>query len=109
MFKDITTDNESVEEFKETWRQALRHKVGLICFMENPDPSGKPVIAGVNITYICEKDEKPRVLKAEKWSTITNSVMFLVNQKDAFEELGLTEYMCALGLSVLPQFRGQGK
>lgn len=42
---------------KETWREIIQDKVGLICFMENPDPNGKPIIAGLNMTYISEKDE----------------------------------------------------
>lgn len=77
--------------------------------MENPDPNGKPIIAGLNMTYLSEKDEKLPDYKAEKWLKILNTVMYLVHQKDAYEELGITEYMGALGLSVLPPFRGQGK
>lgn len=58
----------SVEEIKEVWKKIIHDKVGLMCFMENPDPKGKPIIAGMNMTYVSHKGEKiPDV--SQKWTT----------------------------------------
>lgn len=39
---------------------------------------------------------------------VLDSVLYLCGIKDPYEMLGINEYMNAMGLSVLPEFRGQG-
>lgn len=62
---EIIDDKISVEEMKNVWRKLLWDKVGLICFMENPEPNGKPIIAGVNMTFVSQKGKEsiPEVRK----------------------------------------------
>lgn len=46
--------------------------------------------------------------RGEIWKKIHDTVVYLCDHVDPYETLSLTEYLEALGLSVLPQFRGQG-
>ncbi|GLV39248.1 hypothetical protein CBL_06298 [Carabus blaptoides fortunei] len=110
MCKSITIVDEadSMDDIKEVWKAFLQHKLGLICFMENPDPNGKPIIAGLNITYLSNKNEEEPDFKGEKCRNMLGAVLHLTHMKDPFEAFGINEYMSALGLSVLPEFRGQG-
>lgn len=48
---ELSEDELSIHEFRETWKEVIKYKLVIMCFMENPDPNGDPIIAGLNMTY----------------------------------------------------------
>lgn len=54
---ELTEDQLSVNEMKEMWMDILNDKLGLVCYMENPDSNGEPIIAGMNVTHLKSKFE----------------------------------------------------
>jgi len=107
-YSKLTSDPESVEELRVMWRKVLKEKLGLICYMENSDANGKPIIAAINCMHIKRKFDKNITPKGVKASQFIGPVKFLSNMKNAFQLLGVNEFLNGVGLYVLPQFRGQG-
>lgn len=108
-YSKIIDDEESLVEIRELWKLLVQERMALICFMENPeDPSGEPIIAGMNMTYPSSKGDDIPEYKGKKWLMVLNSVLYLCHIKDPYSLFGIDSYLSAMGLSVLPEFRGQG-
>ncbi|KAF5277779.1 hypothetical protein FQR65_LT03759 [Abscondita terminalis] len=109
-YSNFLSDPQSIQEMTALWREALKDKLGIICYMENPDKNGKPIFAGVNCTHKKLKtDEKYSTIAftGKSVTTIMNLMDHLMKQKNAFEEINTDVLLSALGLYVFPQFRGQ--
>lgn len=46
--------------------------------------------------------------EGEKWKIVYGVVEYVTKYNDAFEKLGLDRYLSAMGLFVLPEYRGEG-
>lgn len=44
-------------EMRELWIKTLEKKDGIVCYTQNPDPNGKPLMAGMNITCVVRKED----------------------------------------------------
>ncbi|XP_018320459.1 uncharacterized protein LOC108733683 [Agrilus planipennis] len=107
-YSNAKADPQFFEDMVLLWTECLKDKVALICFMENPDPKGKPIVAGLNMTAISYKgDKKKTEFKSEISKRIIGALNHVTNAKDPFETLKIDEYLTAMGLLVLPEFRGQ--
>ncbi|XP_031345480.1 uncharacterized protein LOC116172411 isoform X2 [Photinus pyralis] len=106
----LLNDPESVETLRKAWRLVLLDNVGLACYMENLDPNGKPILAAANCTHIkkCDEEEVNITITGSKVQQIFATLNVLMDEKNAFEFLETDFLLSALGLYVLPQFRGQG-
>ncbi|XP_031345483.1 uncharacterized protein LOC116172413 [Photinus pyralis] len=107
-YSGLLNDPESVESARKTWRLALPDNVGLACYMENTDPNGEPILAAVNCTYIKKKCEEEVNVTGSKIQQIYATLNVVMNEKNAFEFLETDFLLSALGLYVLPSFRGHG-
>ncbi|XP_025834969.1 uncharacterized protein LOC108733652 [Agrilus planipennis] len=96
-----------VEEWTEVLNEVLKDRLALVCFMENPDKTRQPIIAGLNITAVARKDEKLPQGVSKQGRQFVQTAEFLSKMKDPFDTLGVNEYLTAYGLLVLPEFRGQ--
>ncbi|XP_025834982.1 uncharacterized protein LOC112905884 [Agrilus planipennis] len=96
-----------VGEWRELLNNVFKDRLALVCFMENPDTNKKPIIAGLNITTVARKNEKPPQSVSKQGRKVGQIAKFLSKMKDPFETLGVNEYLTAYGLLVLPEFRGQ--
>lgn len=86
------------------WHETLKYNVGLVCLTKNEN--GKPIIAAMNCTTICSVyDEKDY---CEGQGQVLETLMWVKYQVDPFSKFNITEYLDAMGLYVLPEYRGEG-
>ncbi|KAF5297811.1 hypothetical protein FQA39_LY11960 [Lamprigera yunnana] len=107
-YSGLTNDDESMESLRSAERKIIYDKLALICYAENPEPNGKPIIAGINTTFAKSKHEGDIQIKGETIEKVFDALETVNIRKDAFQELGTNVLMNALGLYVSPEFRGQG-
>ncbi|KAK4880261.1 hypothetical protein RN001_008407 [Aquatica leii] len=106
-YSDLRNDAQSVKEIRQMWYGALNDKLGIICYMENPNENGKPIFAGINCTHKKENNHDDSKYSGEATCKVLDTMNFLMKQKNAFEELGTDVLLGGLGLYVPPEFRGQ--
>ncbi|KAF5297813.1 hypothetical protein FQA39_LY11962 [Lamprigera yunnana] len=107
-YSEVSNDLESIKEMRVLWKQVLSDKLGIICYMENPDANGNPIFVGVNCTHLKTRFDEKTQLNGATSCQIFESMDYLMDQTDAFNELNTDILLTALGLYVLPDFRGQG-
>lgn len=102
--KNIVGEPQSVQEIGDLWRIMVKLRLVLVCFKEGSDE-----IAGMNMLYIAEKDDKSEYqCKGSIWRTIYDLVDYTMNKANVFEHYGVDLYLGAMGLSVPPKYRGRG-
>lgn len=89
---------------KQMWYNTLENNLALTCLTK--DDNGKPIIAAMNCTTICSVYDEKQV--TEEGGKILQTLMFVKALVDPFKTLNITEYLDALGLYVLPEYRGDG-
>ncbi|XP_049834054.1 arylalkylamine N-acetyltransferase 1-like [Schistocerca gregaria] len=105
---NLIGDKTSLEELRMMWKESLQQNVGLVAIREYPD--GQEEIIGANITCVVSKGEKSNSdeLKGEAMRKIWRMLMEdLPKRLDVFEHYGVDHYISAVGLTVLPKYRGQ--
>ncbi|KAB0797323.1 hypothetical protein PPYR_08317 [Photinus pyralis] len=108
-YSKLESDSESMNTLRMFLKEMLKDKLGLICYAENPDPKGKPIIAGVNVTHIKTKDDENIVeIKGNTLSRIFETMEVVTNIKNVFDTFNVNACLNAMGLYVSNEFRGQG-
>ncbi|GJQ70247.1 hypothetical protein Trydic_g22695 [Trypoxylus dichotomus] len=89
---------------EQLWNEVLKYNLALVCLTKNEN--GKPIIVAMNCTTICSVyDEKESY---EGKGQVLETLMWFKEQVDPFEKLNIQEYLDAMGLYVLPEYRGEG-
>ncbi|XP_062564730.1 uncharacterized protein LOC134227318 [Armigeres subalbatus] len=102
--KKLAEDPVSVQEIGEIWRELVKHRVALVCYREGSDE-----IAGLNMTFVsCKDDKKDYAPKGDRWQDVFDAVMYFSTKSNVFERYQVDEYLSAMGLSVMPKYRGRG-
>lgn len=102
--KKLAEDPVSVQEIRDVWRELVQHRVALICFREGSDE-----IAGINMTYVSNKDDKKDyTCNGDRWRDVLDAVMYFSDRSNVFERYQVDQYLAAMGLSVVPKYRGRG-
>lgn len=109
----LRNDPLTLREFCTLWKQTVSQGISVVALKVNPDPSMKPVIAGVNILGIVQgKDEENSggaiQFKSDIMKKLWEIISKLTHEAAILEKYGIDKYMFALGLCVHPSFRGQG-
>ncbi|KAB0797321.1 hypothetical protein PPYR_08315 [Photinus pyralis] len=104
---DFNNEPESVQCRKKLWDITLAQRMGLICYMENPNPNGKPIFAAVNCTYVQTKYDPQFKLTGKTMNDFGHIRKLLTQENDPFETLETDVLLCALGMYVFREFRGQ--
>lgn len=99
------TENEEKKKDKHGFKNfILKHNLGLVCLTK--DENDKTIVAGMNCTTLCSKDEDS--IPTEKRNKILDTLMWVKDQVDPFEKFNITEYLDAMGLYVPHKYRGEG-
>ncbi|XP_017783198.1 PREDICTED: uncharacterized protein LOC108567321 [Nicrophorus vespilloides] len=105
-FLKITEDEEALAEMKELYLDTLRQKYGLICFTKDNDGTQK--LVGFNCTsrrmpndrnFECSNEKVKLFLEYED--------KYIPGYKQQMEKLNIKDYLSAVGLFVLPEYRGE--
>lgn len=105
----ITDDPTSMKELQGVWRQMLRQHAALVAIVD--DGSTHSRVAGVNLTYVCRKQDRcsPDDFEGVAMRRMAiDGMVYICNYVNIFEKYGVTEFLSAFGLYVHPDFRGQG-
>nr|XP_022919228.1 uncharacterized protein LOC111428056 isoform X1 [Onthophagus taurus] len=105
-FSHATTYAEYLKLAYNFWRKCVDQNMGLICFTKDEDGDWK--IAGMNCTVVSTIDEEYEKFENKCLNKIISTITYVTKQVDAFETLKIDKYLSALGLFVLPEFRGEG-
>ncbi|KAF5281277.1 hypothetical protein FQA39_LY05163 [Lamprigera yunnana] len=130
---NIINDQESLDSLRSIMSKALLTKCGLVCYAQNLEPNGKPIIAAVSCTTVKTKwDKEVKVSMKFFKSALTNELNLLYNngtetraegktltriydtmdvlrkRKNVFDALQVDVLMCSNGLYTSPDYRGQG-
>ncbi|CAL7952322.1 unnamed protein product [Xylocopa violacea] len=100
-------DPEFVEDFRQFWKEFIKHGLTVAAFVENPN-GGKPIIAAVNMLALSLKEDDMELdaLKTEKGQRLMTVLVNLSKEANIYEKYGVDRYMSAFGLSVHPFYRG---
>ncbi|KAF5277777.1 hypothetical protein FQR65_LT03757 [Abscondita terminalis] len=79
--------------------------MALICYTDNPDPNGKPIIAGIHATYPKTKWD-PKYQLPDETASIIFGIVSIVDLTHDFQFLKTDVLLCAMGLYVPSTFRG---
>lgn len=102
--KKLAEEPQSVKEIGDIWRELVQQRMALVCFREGSDE-----IAGLNMTYVsCKDDKQDYDCKGERWRDVLDTVLYFSEKSNTYERYGVDEYLTAMGLSVMPKFRGRG-
>ncbi|KAI4465212.1 n-acetyltransferase-related [Holotrichia oblita] len=101
VYESLQTSN--LKKLEEIWYEGLKCNLGLVCLTK--DENGKPTIAAMNCTTISRIDDEE---SSETGHQILDTLTWMKKQVDAFKTLNITEYLDAMGLYVLPEYRGEG-
>ncbi|XP_076754107.1 arylalkylamine N-acetyltransferase-like 2 [Xylocopa sonorina] len=100
-------DPEYVEDFRQFWKQIIKHGLTVAAFVENPD-GGKPIIAAVNVLTLSLKEDNTELstLKTKNAQNLVAILEDLSKKAKVYEKYGVDRYLAAFGLSVHPSYRG---
>ncbi|XP_022200817.2 uncharacterized protein LOC111057673 [Nilaparvata lugens] len=108
-------DSVSMKVCHDLWRKILKVGVGLVALVElNEDGETKKKVAGINLTTIAnlddEKNSKDELLKLQGKAVkkTVRTVIDLEKDVDIASLYGTRKYLTAYGLSVAPQYSGDG-
>uniref|UniRef100_A0A7G3B292 N-acetyltransferase domain-containing protein n=1 Tax=Lutzomyia longipalpis TaxID=7200 RepID=A0A7G3B292_LUTLO len=90
---------------KSIWDDILKQKISLVCFKEGSDE-----ICGVNVLEVLEKDVKGNEMeiKSSKIQALMKAMEFMKAQADTYNRYGVDKFLHAMGLLVVPKYRGLG-
>ncbi|XP_022919227.1 uncharacterized protein [Onthophagus taurus] len=98
---------DATKDLRKSWEKVLEQNVGLICLTKDED--GDPQIAAMNCTSVtCKGDQLEHEINSKIVAKIFGTLDFLEAKNDAFERFGIDKYLSAMGVYVLPGFRGDG-
>ncbi|XP_062533694.1 uncharacterized protein LOC134202696 [Armigeres subalbatus] len=61
------------------------------------------------MTFVsCKDDKKDYAPKGDRWQDVFDAVMYFSTKSNVFERYQVDEYLSAMGLSVMPKYRGRG-
>ncbi|RZF45388.1 hypothetical protein LSTR_LSTR002831 [Laodelphax striatellus] len=110
-------DKVSTEELRDVWREALKQGVGLVALVEDADDASEKRIAGLNMTFVMSLGDKEKSkkesefeekIKGKLWKKTLRTLIDLEKDVDFSSLYGATKYLTAYGLSVAPQYNGDG-
>lgn len=105
-YSELAKEKESVEAIRGLYVELLRQNIALICFTK--DEAGKDEIAAMNVTICATPDEETLNPVGQKWKIVYGIVNYVTKYNDFFKHYPYDKYMSAMGLFVLPKFRGEG-
>lgn len=107
----LRNEPDSLRCFTGIWRRYLQQRAVLVALLEDDDGVPRRVV-GANITKVeCRADKGKKVqVEGVACRKVFDAYDFLMAriQPDVFTRYGVECYLTALGLSVDPEFRGQG-
>uniref|UniRef100_A0A1L8DD29 N-acetyltransferase domain-containing protein n=1 Tax=Nyssomyia neivai TaxID=330878 RepID=A0A1L8DD29_9DIPT len=105
MCKSLELINDPNVNGKDIWLGLLMQKISVVCFKEGSDE-----ICGMNILEVLEKDVKEPEEKIEsvKVQNLLKAMNFIKTQADPYNKHNVDKYLHAMGLLVLPKYRGLG-
>lgn len=121
--RDMVNDERSVIDYTAIWREVIfDEKLSLVCFQDGSDD-----IVGMNVLYIYKKEDLADFskvqytkfilenqcsntfqFKSEHMQDIIRSAEYMFHLFDVFEHYKVDRYLSAVGLSVMPRYRGRG-
>uniref|UniRef100_A0A182K8G5 N-acetyltransferase domain-containing protein n=1 Tax=Anopheles christyi TaxID=43041 RepID=A0A182K8G5_9DIPT len=102
--KNLASEQQSLDEITDLWREFVKLKLVLVCFKE-----GTEEIAGMNMLYVSQQSDKEEYqCKGSVWRCIYDLVDYTMKQANVYERYGVDKYLGAMGLSVAPKYRGRG-
>uniref|UniRef100_A0A182Y8Q0 N-acetyltransferase domain-containing protein n=1 Tax=Anopheles stephensi TaxID=30069 RepID=A0A182Y8Q0_ANOST len=102
--KNIVSEQQSVDEIADLWREFVKFHLVLVCFKEGSDE-----IAGMNMLYVSQQSDKEEYqCKGKIWKCIYDLVDYTMKEANVYERYGVDKYLGAMGLSVAPNYRGRG-
>uniref|UniRef100_A0A1B0GJK5 Uncharacterized protein n=1 Tax=Lutzomyia longipalpis TaxID=7200 RepID=A0A1B0GJK5_LUTLO len=87
------------------WCGVLKQKISVVCFKENSNE-----ICGLNILEILEKDVKENGMEIQipKIQAVMKALDFMKAKADPYNRYGVDKFLHAMGLLVVPKYRGLG-
>lgn len=110
-FAEFLKDGVSVQEIRQLWLKLLEQNLALVCLVDNAQDFKNPKVAGVNITYSTKYEDfaKKTFTPNGKASRICLEISEYYHRLADYASVLPEEYcMGALGLVVLPEYRGMG-
>ncbi|KAJ8940601.1 hypothetical protein NQ318_004797 [Aromia moschata] len=102
----IAQDPESFEGFRSLWKDVVDQNMSLICLTKDED--GVTHLAGCNVLTVAQKDDHDQVYQGRGIQIVLGILSDVSHLKDVFSEINSDTYLSALGLYVLPEYRGEG-
>ncbi|XP_066593128.1 uncharacterized protein [Prorops nasuta] len=105
----LLNNEQAKKDFSLLWKIAFQQGIGIAAFVDD-STTQKPEIAGMNALFVMTKEDDNTINKVQ-WSSEAEIVLkmntMLAKEANLYEKFGCDKYLSALGLSVLPAFRGQ--
>lgn len=102
----LLDEPDTLAEVRTWWRGKLDERVSLAAWTTWPD--GKPTLIACNILYVAFQTEPKVEGNTPVSRLLLRSLYALMDKADPFTLYSCDRYLSAIGLSVLPTFRGQG-
>lgn len=100
-------DPQSVADLKALWRDAItRQQVSLAAYTDWPD--GERRLAGLNILGVVRRSDPPITMPGNATAPMFVLMNKMLSAAEVFAHYGVSTYLVGLGLSVSPEFRGNG-
>ncbi|XP_029158801.1 uncharacterized protein LOC114931051 [Nylanderia fulva] len=99
-------DSLFLQDMNVIWHLFLEQGLSIAAFVDNP--TGKPIIAGMNVLSVAFKDHKDSISQYQFKSQNCNTIIGKCDTTITYDYYGVDKYLYALGLSVLPIYRGYG-
>ncbi|GAB0087124.1 hypothetical protein DMENIID0001_014010 [Sergentomyia squamirostris] len=105
MCKSLDLISETNFQGGSVWGEILNQRISVACFKEGSDE-----LCGINILEVLEKDAKEPAeeIKNEKVKKLMKAMDFLKAKADPYNHHQVDKYLHAMGLLVLPKYRGVG-
>ncbi|KAK7868835.1 hypothetical protein R5R35_003669 [Gryllus longicercus] len=94
-----------IAEYRAMWQSLLEQRVSLAAWTGWPD--GAPRLVACNVLYVRCKDDPAYEAQTPLSRKIMRALYQLDGEVDVFARHGVAAYLSAMGLSALPDFRGQ--
>ncbi|XP_069690259.1 arylalkylamine N-acetyltransferase-like 2 isoform X2 [Periplaneta americana] len=107
----LADDPVSVLEFQTMWRDYMRQRVALVAVVEpETTPYSGHRVAGCNLLGITCRGDVTDInkYKGVAFRKLIEALDHTTKMAKLFERYGVDYYLCALGLSVAREYRGQG-
>ncbi|XP_046742179.1 uncharacterized protein LOC124408919 [Diprion similis] len=110
---NLLSDPIAIKELRTLWKESLRQGVSVVAIRENFESDEKPEIVGANVLTVVTKEDEDKLtsmieVRTKKMKTVMGSQFRLAAEVDMAKIYGVDKYLGAYGLSVHPNYRGQG-